>query len=194
MVTTRPTVGILGYQGCIEPHEAIYARLGIQTVRVKNPADLGQVDRLILPGGESTTMLRFIKLYDMLEPLRDFARSRPTWGICAGSILLASEVYSPSQVSLGAMDIIAYRNFYGSQLDSFVTPLTVTLLETPIEANFIRAPLLSAREDQSLRAPLEVLATLNNQPVFFSQGCVWACSFHVELSSDTRLHQTFAQL
>lgn len=193
MVAKRPTVGILGYQGCIEPHEAIYAQLGISTLRVKTRDDLARVDRLILPGGESTTMLRFIKLYDMIEPLREFARQRPTWGICAGSILLASEVHNPSQVSLGAIDIVAHRNFYGSQIDSFVTPLQVSILETPIEAHFIRAPLLSAHT-QEIQEPLTVLATFKNQPVFFSQGLVWACSFHVELGPDTRLHQAFADL
>lgn len=194
MVAAQPTVGILGYQGCIEPHEAIYATLGIPTLRVKTAEDLSKVDRLILPGGESTTMLRFIKLYDMVEPLREFARRNPTWGICAGSILLASEVHNPSQVSLGAIDIIAHRNFYGSQIDSFITPLKVSLLDTPIEAHFIRAPLLSAREVPGSQTPPKVLATLENQPVFFSQGSVWACSFHVELGTDTRLHAAFAQL
>lgn len=194
MVATQPTVGILGYQGCIEPHEAIYAKLGVPTLRVRTPEDLSRSDRLILPGGESTTMLRFIKLYEMLEPLREFSKQRPTWGICAGSILLASEVHHPSQVSLGAIDIVAHRNFYGSQIDSFITPLQVDLLDTPVEAHFIRAPLLSAREVRSHQAPLKVLATFKNQPVFFSQGLVWACSFHVELGPDARLHRAFADL
>jgi 5'-phosphate synthase pdxT subunit len=170
----------------------MYARLGIPTLRVKTAEELASVDRLILPGGESTTMLRFIKLYNMFEPLREFVKQHPTWGICAGSILLAQEVINPAQASLGAIDITAHRNFYGSQIDSFVTPIAISLLDKPIEAHFIRAPLLNDSKHHTGSAPLETLATLQGQPVFFAQGNVWACSFHVELGSDPRLHALFA--
>ena len=90
-----PRVGILGFQGCIEPHEEILATLGASTVRVTSPHDLTQIDRLILPGGESTTMLRFIKRFEMVPALQEFARHHPVWGICAGAILAARQVHNP---------------------------------------------------------------------------------------------------
>jgi 5'-phosphate synthase pdxT subunit len=195
VATPRRTVGILGYQGCIEPHEAMFNALGVAHRRVRTPEDLGSVDRLILPGGESTTMLRFLKLHSMIEPIRAFARSNPVWGICAGAILAASEVVHPSQDSLAIIDITAHRNFYGSQLDSFTTQLSIDFLERPIEAHFIRAPLLSPRAGLNREgAAAQATAHYGQQPVFFTQGNVWACSFHVELGQDTALHEHFAQL
>jgi 5'-phosphate synthase pdxT subunit len=186
------SVGILGYQGCIEPHEAIFQRLGVPSLRVRTPADLALVDRLIIPGGESTTMLRFIKLHSMMEPLRQFAQHHRVWGICAGAILVATEVTHPSQDSLKLIDIAAHRNFYGSQLDSFTTQLEIDLCNTPVEAHFIRAPLLTPLTEVSRsKAPLKVHAHRDGKPVFFSQGETWACSFHVELGSDLTLHEAF---
>ncbi len=188
------SVGILGYQGCIEPHEAIFASLGIPTTRVRSPEDLASVARLILPGGESTTMLKFLKLYGMMNPIREFARSKPVWGICAGAIVAASEVTHPDQDSLKIIDIAAHRNFYGPQTDSFSTTLSIDLLSTPVEVQFIRAPLLSPCAARPDGQPVTIHARLDQQPVFFSQGKVWACSFHVELGGDTTLHQKFASL
>ena len=189
------TVGILGYQGCIEPHEAIFKALQVNCTRVRTPEDLGRVDRIILPGGESTTMLRFMKLHGMFPALQEFAKSHPVWGICAGAILLASEVTNPSQDSLQLIDIAAHRNFYGSQLDSFNAQINIDLCAEPITAQFIRAPLLtpikSAKSGPS--DALKIHAYYNNQPVFFSQGNVWACSFHVELGSNLELHRRFVE-
>ena len=187
------TVGILGYQGCIEPHEAIFKALQVNCIRVRTPQDLGRVDRIILPGGESTTMLRFMKLHGMFPALQEFAKSHPVWGICAGAILLASEVTNPAQDSLQLIDIAAHRNFYGSQLDSFNAQINIDLCAEPITAQFIRAPLLtplkSAKSGRS--DALKIHAYYNDQPVFFSQGNVWACSFHVELGSNLELHRRF---
>ena len=188
------TVGILGYQGCIEPHEEKLLRLGVRPLRVRTSDELAAVDRLILPGGESTTMLRFIKRYGMLEPLKLFAASKPVWGICAGAILAAREVHNPEQDSLGIMDIAAHRNFYGSQLDSFTTTLDVQGLGGPIEAQFIRAPLLSPLEPTQGRPVPSVESSLPGQPVFISQGHLWACSFHVELVESLALHERFVRL
>lgn len=185
------TVGILGYQGCIEPHEEIFARLGAPTLRVRTPEDLNQVDRLVLPGGESTTMLRFIKRYGMKEPLQRFALSHPVWGICAGAILAAREVHNPDQDSLGIMDIAAHRNFYGSQLDSFTTQLTIPGFPSPIESQFIRAPLLSPLAPTQGRPEPVVESSIPGQSVFISQGRLWACSFHVELGASSALHERF---
>ena len=188
----RPAVGILGYQGCIEPHEKIFATLGAPCLRVRTPEDLRRVDRLILPGGESTTMLRFIRLHEMWEPLKSFAANHRVWGICAGSILIAAEVKHPAQESLNLIDIVAHRNFYGSQNESFTAQLEINLCPTPVEAHFIRAPLLVPRSSLTHgRPPLVIQAHHKEQPVFFSQGQVWACSFHVELGSDLRLHEKF---
>lgn len=188
-------VGILGYQGCIEPHEALFHKLGVTSVRVRTEDDLTRVDRLILPGGESTTMLKFLHLHGMINPLREFAKKNAVWGMCAGAILAAHEVTNPSQDSLNIIDIAAHRNFYGSQLDSFSTTLPIDLLQKPIEAHFIRAPLLvkTPTHDPS-RGPVTIESYHNDQPVFFSQGRIWACSFHVELGSDTSLHEKFLSL
>lgn len=188
------TVGILGYQGCIEPHEAIFQSLGVACKRVRSVEDLSSVDRLILPGGESSTMLRFLKLNEMMEPIRAFAATHPVWGICAGAILLAAKVTNPDQDSLQLMDITAHRNFYGPQTDSFSTPVYVDILERRIDAQFIRAPLLAAGAQRSGAAPLVTLARLEDQPIFFAQGHLWACSFHVELGTDPALHEAFVRL
>ena len=187
-------VGILGFQGCIEPHEKILHSLGAETVRVRTQQDLTSVDRLILPGGESTTMLRFLKLYGLISTLQEFSRTKPVWGICAGAILAAKEVVNPSQESLNLLHISAHRNFYGSQLDSFTVPLTIKGLSQPISAQFIRAPRLNPLPPSNPDDSLDVLAMLDQQPVFFSQGKIWACSFHVELGTDPALHELFLTL
>ena len=187
-------VGILGYQGCIEPHETILHSLGVKTLRVRTAEELAQVDRIILPGGESSTMLRFLKIHGLTHHLQEFAKTKPVWGICAGAILAAKEVVNPTQESLKLINIIAHRNFYGSQLDSFTTPLSITGLKHPIVAQFIRAPKLSPLPATSpLEAPV-VLASLNDQPVFFAQGHIWACAFHVELGNDPALHELFLHI
>ena len=187
-------VGILGFQGCIEPHEKMLHALGVETLRVRTKEDLISIDRLILPGGESTAMLRFLKLYDLIPAIQEFARSRPVWGICAGAILAADEVHHPSQESLHLLNISAHRNFYGSQLDSFTAPLSIKGLSKPIAAQFIRAPLLTPLPASTTLGVVEVLATLDQKPVFFAQGKIWACSFHVELGDDPALHKLFLQL
>jgi 5'-phosphate synthase pdxT subunit len=203
--TRHPRVGILGYQGCIEPHERIYRQaLGVETVRVKTPEDLKKIDRLILPGGESTTMLRFINLYGMVEPLRSFAAEHRVWGICAGAILAASEVNNPHQESLGLIDITAHRNFYGSQLDSFTESISLSdamrqrLTVDTVPAHFIRAPLLNVNLKKNTHsvaakqgAAVQACGYHGAQAVFFEQGGIWACSFHVELGDDLTLHREF---
>lgn len=187
-------VGILGYQGCIEPHEAIFAKLGVTTMRVRSPDELCQVDRLIIPGGESTTMLHFITRFGMKRAIQDFALRCPVWGICAGAILAAREVHNPAQESLSLIDISAHRNFYGSQAQSFAAALELQGIASPVEAEFIRAPRLAPLEATRGRPAAEVLGSLAGQPVFLAQGHVWACSFHVELCGSTALHERFLAL
>lgn len=191
MVSVWPTVGILGYQGCIEPHEIMFAQLGAKTLRVRTPEDLTLIDKLILPGGESTTMLKFLSSYRMVAPIREFAKTKSVWGICAGAILAAAEVCNPDQDSLKIIDIAAHRNFYGPQTDSFSTRISIDFLASPIGAQFIRAPLLSTCALRPDAKPVTTHATVESQPVFLSQGTVWVTSFHVELGSDTSLHQAF---
>lgn len=187
-------VGILGFQGCIEPHEKMLHALGAIPVRVRTKEELNSVERLILPGGESTTMLRFLKLYDLIPAIQEFAKTKPVWGICAGAILAAKTVSNPTQQSLHLINIAAHRNFYGSQLDSFTVPLSIEGLTKPIEAQFIRAPLLTPLPPSEGMESAKVLATLKDQPVFFASGKTWACSFHVELGDDPSLHELFLKL
>ncbi len=194
MVSSAQTVGILGYQGCIEPHEEMFGSLGIHTLRVRTPHDLALVARLIIPGGESTTMLRFIRKHDMETPLQTFATTKPVWGICAGAILIAREVENPRQFSLNLIDIKAYRNFYGPQTASFTTSLNSSNLTNPIEAHFIRAPLLEKLPASAGRPEVVQLAAINETGVFYAQGRCWACSFHAELGDDPSLHEKFLSL
>ena len=184
-------VGVLAFQGCIEPHVGLLRKLGVTPVRVVGIDTLATVSRLILPGGESTTMLKFLKEERFLEPLKQFCRTQPVWGICAGAILLAQEVCSPLQESLGVIDIRATRNFYGSQLDSFKTHLFIEPLDRTMEVDFIRAPKLEA-----LNTTVQTLAHIpaeksDGAPVMFRQKSVLVTAFHTELGDDTGLHEYF---
>jgi 5'-phosphate synthase pdxT subunit len=139
-------------------------------------------------------MLRFLTVHGLIPAIQEFATSKPVWGICAGAILAARDVSNPSQPSLALLNIAAHRNFYGSQLESFTTPLSIVGLTNPIIAQFIRAPLLAPLPPSQRFGSAEVLATLDQQPVFVAQGRVWACSFHVELGDDPSLHELFLKL
>jgi 5'-phosphate synthase pdxT subunit len=136
-------------------------------------------------------MLRFLKLHELISPIREFAKTRPVWGICAGAILAAKEVHHPSQESLNLINISAHRNFYGSQLESFSAPLSIQGLHAPIVAQFIRAPLLNKLPHSPESEPVQIMAKLEQQPVFLAQGKTWASSFHVELGEDPSLHELF---
>jgi 5'-phosphate synthase pdxT subunit len=159
---------------------------------VSSEAHLKQIDRLILPGGESTTMLKFIDGQGLAPALIEFGKKRPVWGICAGAILIAKEVLHPTQRSLNLIDIRATRNFYGSQLDSFTREIPLPILDGKVmKCHFIRAPLLTACEPSQRGEKLTSLAEVDGQSVFFAQGKVWASSFHVELGTDPSLHEVF---
>lgn len=187
-----PAVGILGYQGCIQPHVTLFKKIGVSPIIVSSEEHLRQVDRLILPGGESTTMLKFIDGQGLAPALIEFGKKYPVWGICAGAILIAKEVLHPTQRSLNLIDIRATRNFYGSQLDSFTREIPFQLLDGKVmKCHFIRAPLLTACEASTTREKLTSLAEVDGHSVFFAQGKVWASSFHVELGSDPALHEAF---
>lgn len=177
-------VGVLALQGDHEAHARSVRALGFQARAVKAPEHLEGVHALLLPGGESSTMLKLIDAYALAEPLRAFCASgRPVLGTCAGAILLASKVSSPEQASLGALDIDVERNAYGRQLESFVTRLHAPDSGfEDLEAVFIRAPAIRRVGDG-----VRVLASHEGQPVLVRDGNVWAATFHPELSSDPRL-------
>lgn len=188
-------VGILALQGDFREHEEVLGRIGVTTQQVRLPAHLEAVDRLIIPGGESTTIGKLLVRFQLLEPIRERARrGMPLWGTCAGAILMAERIAEgrpEGQPALALMDITARRNAFGRQLDSFEADLDIPQLgETPLHAVFIRAPLLEAPG----RA-VTPLATLDDgRIVAAQQGRLLATSFHPELTNDDRMHRYFLEL
>jgi len=189
------TVGILALQGDFREHEEMLRRIGAPTMQVRLPKHLEQVDRLIIPGGESTTIGKLLVLYDLLDPIRERTwRGMPIWGTCAGAILMANRIAEgrpEGQPTLALMDLTARRNAFGRQLDSFETDLAIPQLgEEPLRAVFIRAPLLEAPGPD-----VAVLATLDDgRIVAVQQGHLLATCFHPELTGDERLHRYFLEL
>lgn len=181
------TVGVLAIQGDYEAHGRVLEKLGAKVRFVRKPEQLEQCDALVIPGGESTTFLNFLAERGFLEKLRDFVRAKPTFGTCAGAILLAKEVENPPQPSLGALDIAVRRNAYGRQNESFIADLQTSL--GPLELVFIRAPKITR-----VGHGVEVLARENENPVLVRQGKIMAATFHPELSAGTRVHEEFLRL
>jgi 5'-phosphate synthase pdxT subunit len=184
----RKRVGVLALQGDFEAHERALRSAGADPVEVRSAEQLAGVDALVIPGGESTTMLKLIDQEGLFEPLRDFGARRPIFGTCAGAILLASEVTNPPQQSLGLMDIGVERNAYGRQLDSRIAHLKPEGLEGDLEAVFIRAPII-----RRVGQDAKVLARYNGDPVLVEQGRHLAATFHPELTADARLHRLFLE-
>lgn len=181
------TVGVLALQGAFAAHAAIVERLGQDTVEVRTAAQLDAVDALVIPGGESTTMSMLLDRSGLLEPLRSrLEGGLPVLGTCAGMILLATEIHDgrPDQHALGLLDISVTRNGYGRQIDSFEADLGVTGLDEPFHAVFIRAP----RVDR-VGESVEVLASVDGDPVLCRRGPTMVAAFHPELSADDRLHR-----
>ena len=195
-----PRIGVLAIQGDYERHAAALEEAGAQPSLVKTPEALASVDGLILPGGESTTMLKFLNRgeagYTLFDALRVFARQKPVFGTCAGAILLAKEVRNPTQTSLGILDIAVERNAYGAQRDSAILTLETTLPGGPLETVFIRAPrIVSILETGETGGPaVEVLVEREGFPVLVRQGKTMAATFHPELSADRRVHRLFVDL
>jgi 5'-phosphate synthase pdxT subunit len=182
-------IGVLAIQGDYEAHKARLQQLGAEVTLVRKPEQLDAIDAIVIPGGESTTFLNFLEEHGFLEKLRDFVRSKPTFGTCAGAILLAKEVENPPQVSLGALDIRVQRNAYGRQIHSSIREGTTKLGDAPLEMVFIRAPKIVVTGKG-----VEVLATESGDPVLVRQGKIMAATFHPELSADTRIHEEFLKL
>ena len=190
--TKHPRIGVLAIQGDYAAHAEALAESGASPSLVKSPEDLrldGQsLDGLILPGGESTTMLRFLKR-GFFDALKEFSASKPVFGTCAGAILLAREVRNPPQQSLGLLDAIVERNAYGRQIDSAILTAETKLPGGPLEMVFIRAPRIV-----ETGAGVEVLALRDGYPVLVRQNRLLAATFHPELSSDRRVHQLFVEM
>ncbi len=188
MTATR--IGILALQGDFDAHRKRLEELGAEVVLVKNPEQLDDIDGLIIPGGESGTFLKLLGEAGF-EKLKEFVRLKPTFGTCAGAILLAKEVENPKQTGLGALDIDIRRNAYGRQIDSSIREGKFLDMnaESPLEMVFIRAPKI-----ERVGPGVEVIATEGKDPVAVRQGRVMASTFHPELSDDTRVHRAFLEM
>jgi 5'-phosphate synthase pdxT subunit len=189
------TVGILALQGDFREHEQTLGRIGAPVQQVRLPKHLERVERLIIPGGESTTIGKLLELYKLLEPIRERARGgMPLWGTCAGAILMAKRIAEgreAGQPALSLMDITARRNAFGRQLQSFEANLSIPRIgKEPLRAVFIRAPLL-----ETPGAEVAVLATLDDgRIVAAQQNRLLATCFHPELTGDDRFHRYFLEL
>lgn len=187
-------VGILALQGDFDAHRKALAEAGASPSLVRTAAQLEEVDGLVIPGGESTTMLKLLHLENLLEPLRAFGQQKPLFGTCAGAILMASEVHNPAQESLSLMDIGVERNAYGRQIDSRVVRIQpeADFCEhtgnDEMEAVFIRAPVIRRVGPQA-----SVLARYQGDPVLVEQGRHLVATFHPELSGDSRVHRWFLE-
>jgi len=183
-------VGVLALQGAFERHVAVLRSLGVAAAEVRTPGQLDDVDALVLPGGESTTMSMLLESSGLFDPLADrLADGLPTLGTCAGMILLGSEILDgrADQRCFGAVDIAVRRNAFGRQIDSFEADLALDQIDGgPFRAIFIRAPFVERVGDD-----VEVLATVDGHPVLCRQGAVTVAAFHPELSDDHRLHDAF---
>jgi len=182
-------IGVLALQGAYDAHVRTVATLGATSRLVRLPLDLHGLDGLILPGGESTTMLHFLDRNGFFEVLQTYVKSTPTFGTCAGAILLAARVESPAQRSLGALDITVERNAYGRQKDSSILTAPTSLAGPPLEMVFIRAPRITRTGPV-----VETLASRDGFPTMVRAGNILAATFHPELSDDHRVHQFFLTL
>jgi 5'-phosphate synthase pdxT subunit len=187
--TKLPRIGVLAIQGNFAAHAEALKEAGAEAVEIRNPEELVGIDGLIIPGGESTTMLKFLERRKFFETLKEFAHNRPTFGTCAGAILLAREVRHPAQKSLGALDAVVERNAYGRQIDSSIETAPSSLPGDPLEMVFIRAPRIV-----EAGPGVEVLARRDGFPVLVRQGKLMAATFHPELSQDRRVHRQFVQM
>ncbi len=185
-MVTKPKVGVLALQGDFQAHCRALESAGAQAVEIRTAAELDSVDALVIPGGESTTMLKLLDIEGLFQPLAEFGARKPIFGTCAGAILLATEVLNPSQASLGLMDLTVERNGYGRQIDSRIAQ--ILLAGEPAEAVFIRAPII-----RRVGAHVKVLAEYQGTPVLVEQGRHMVATFHPELSKVDTVHRHFVE-
>jgi len=184
-----PRIGVLAIQGDFAAHAEALNEAGAEAVLVRKPEELAEVDGLVIPGGESTTFLKFLERDGFLGALREFVATKPTFGTCAGCILLAKEVLHPAQASLGVLDATVERNAYGRQIDSSIAMGETKLDGGPLEMVYIRAPRIV-----KTGPAVKVLAERDGFPVLVEQGQIMAATFHPELSADRRVHKRFVEL
>jgi pyridoxal 5'-phosphate synthase pdxT subunit len=188
----KKKVGVLALQGDFEAHAKALERAGAEPVLVRTAEQLKSIDGLVIPGGESTTMLKLLNYMNLKEPLREFANQKPVFGTCAGAILLAKEVENPQQESFGVIDLTIQRNAYGRQLDSRVARIEPDAEfqrragDGAVEAVFIRAPIIRRAGPE-----VKVLAQYEGDPVLVEQGKHLVATFHPELTQDSRVHKLF---
>jgi 5'-phosphate synthase pdxT subunit len=181
-------IGVLALQGDFDAHRRRLEELGAEVVLVRKPEQFDDIDGLVIPGGESTTFLKLLG-DECFRKLNEFVHSKPTFGTCAGAIMLAKQVENPHQPGLDAIDVIIRRNAYGRQIDSTIVEAASTLGGAPLEMVFIRAPRI-----ESVGQDVEVLAKRGDDPVLVRKGSVMAATFHPELSDDMRVHAEFLKL
>jgi 5'-phosphate synthase pdxT subunit len=185
----RPVIGVLAIQGDYAAHAKALSEAGADPCGIRKPEQLAALDGLVLPGGESTTILKFLEKRHFFEALKEFCGRKPVFGTCAGAILLAREVRNPAQHSLGVLDAVVERNAYGRQIDSTILTAGTALAGGPLEMVFIRAPRIVQTGDG-----VQVLALREGSPVLVRQGTTLAATFHPELSIDRRVHRLFVQI
>lgn len=178
-------IGVLALQGAVSEHIAMLNKLGVEALAVKNAEEIKNIDGLILPGGESTTMGRLITKFNLAPIIKKrINEGMPVYGTCAGMILLAKRIKNNEQFSLDVLDVTIVRNAFGRQVDSMEIDLDVKGLDSPFHAIFIRAPVAI-----ELGSGVEALASVNEGIVFVRQGNIFASSFHPELGNDVRIHK-----
>ncbi|MDD4028154.1 MAG: pyridoxal 5'-phosphate synthase glutaminase subunit PdxT [Caldisericia bacterium] len=183
-------IGILGFQGSIEEHECVFRRLSIATKRVKTPQDLEDIDGIVLPGGESTHMLRLLHFNALWDPLRKvIQKGLPTLATCAGVVLLSQTIDNTKQEALHLLDVVVSRNGYGPQFFSFVEEVCIEGFTEKFRAVFIRAPIV-----RSLNPNISILSEdREHNPIFVRQDNIFGLTFHPEIGNDDRIHSMFIQ-
>ena len=185
-------IGVLALQGDVREHVASLTSLGVESFGVRRPEELERCDGLVIPGGESTTMIKLARIFGLLEPLRERVHGgMPAFGTCAGMIMLADRIVDgvEGQETIGGLDITVRRNAFGRQVDSFEGSIDVQGLDEPVHGVFIRAPWV-----EQVGEGVEVLATAADHPVAVRQGHLLATSFHPEVGGDARVHGLFVEL
>jgi len=187
-ISSEVVVGLLAFQGAYRAHGTMLHSIGASTMEVRTADDLRRCSHLAIPGGESTSFLKLLEFHDLTDALREHAKSgKPMLATCAGLIMISSEVINPPQESLGLIDLTIERNAYGRQVDSFEANLDIPLLGTkPFPGIFIRSPKI-----QSVGDDVEILSSLNGNPVLIRRKNIIGATFHPELSGDTRIHELF---